>query len=291
LKMDDKNAIMGVFIDITEPNQEYKTLTENSLTGIFIHQDKRFVFVNDRFAEMHGYKPEELLGKDHLLLTHPDEREKSSEIASKRLIGETVPERYEVRRITKNGDIIWCEMMATRIQYRGRPAIMGNIIDITERKKAEQALKERERELGIKTDNLEEANIALKVLLKRRDEDKIELEEKVLLNIKELALPYLEKLKKSGLDETQKTYASILQSNLNEIASSFAYRLSSKFLNLTPTEIHVANLVKQGKMNKEIAELLSFSPRTAAFHRESIRKKLGLKNKKTNLRTYLSSLP
>jgi PAS domain S-box-containing protein len=289
LKMNDKNAIMGVFVDITEPNQEYKTLTESSLTGIFIHQGGRFMFVNDRFAEMHGYKTEELIGKGHLTLIHPDEREKLREMASKRLRGETVPERYEVRRIRKNGETIWCEMMATCIQYRGKPAIMGNIIDITERKKAEEALKEREKELKIKTDNLEEANIALKVLLKRRDEDKTELEEKVLLNIKELVVPYFKKLKTTGLDEKQNTYLNILESNLNDITSSFSVRLSSKYLNLTPTEIQVTNLIGQGKESKEIAELLNSSPRTIAFHRERIRKKLGLRNKKTNLKAYLMS--
>jgi DNA-binding NarL/FixJ family response regulator len=127
-------------------------------------------------------------------------------------------------------------------------------------------------------------------LLKKGEEDKIELEEKVLLNIKELVLPYLEKIKKSGLDRGQNTYADILESHLREIASSFSYRLSSAFVNFTPTEINVANLVKQGRKIKEIAELLNISPRTAAFHRERIRKKLGINHKKTNLKSYLSSV-
>jgi DNA-binding CsgD family transcriptional regulator len=167
---------------------------------------------------------------------------------------------------------------------------MGFNIDITERKKVEEALREREEELQIKTLNLEESNTALKVLLKRRDEDKRELEEKVLMNIKEIIVPYLEKLRKCGLDERQSAYVGILESNLKDIISSFSFRLSSAYLNLTPSEIKVANLVRQGKTNKEIAELLNFSPRTAAFHREHIRKKLGIKNKKTNLRSYLSTI-
>ena len=110
------------------------------------------------------------------------------------------------------------------------------------------------------------------------------------MNIKEIIVPYLEKLRKSGLDEKQSTYFGILEANLRDIVSSFSFRLSSAYLNLTPSEIKVANLVKQGKTNKEIAELLNFSPRTAAFHRESIRRKLGIKNKKTNLRSYLSTI-
>ena len=274
---------------LRESEEKYKTVTESSLTGIFIHQDDRFIFVNDRFAEMHGYKTEELLGKEHLALIHPDERETLRDIAAKRLKGKIGPQRYEVRRLRKNGETIWCEMMAALIFYRGRPAIMGNIIDITERKKAEQALKEKERQLEIKANALEESNIALKVLLKRREEDKTELEEKILLNVKELVIPYLEKLKNSGIDEQQRTHVSILESNLNDITSSFSHRLSSKFLNFTPTEIQITNLLRQGKTNKEIGELLNSSERTVAFHRENIRKKLGLKNKKTNLKAYLLS--
>jgi len=169
--------------------------------------------------------------------------------------------------------------------------IMGFNIDITEQKQTENALKKREEELETKSSNLEEANIALKVLLKRREEDKTELEEKILLNIKELVIPYLEKLKKNILDEKQKIYVSILESNLNDITSSFSHRLSSKFLNFTPTEIQVANLLQQGKTSKEIAELTNSSPKAVSFHRENIRRKLGLRNKKINLKSYLLSLP
>jgi PAS domain S-box-containing protein len=168
--------------------------------------------------------------------------------------------------------------------------VIEYVRDITERRKAEEALKQREKELETKSSNLEETNIALKVLLKKRDEDKTELEEKILLNIKGLVVPYLEKLKKNGLDEKQEAYVDILESNLNDIISPFSHRLSSRYMNFTPTEIQVANLLRQGKTNKEIGELLNSSQRTIAFHRESIRRKLGLKNKKINLKSYLLSL-
>ncbi|TFG89074.1 MAG: PAS domain S-box protein, partial [Candidatus Atribacteria bacterium] len=132
---------------LQESESKYKTLTENSLTGIFIHQNGKLIFVNDKFAAMHGYKPEELLRKSHLLLVHPDQKKNLKGIASKRLKGKSVPQQYEVRRITKQGKPIWCEMMATLIQYKGKPAIMGNVIDITERKLAEVAIKESEEQL------------------------------------------------------------------------------------------------------------------------------------------------
>jgi PAS domain S-box-containing protein len=162
--------------------------------------------------------------------------------------------------------------------------------DITKRRQREETLKEREKELQLETRNLEEANIALRVLLKRRDEDKRELEEKILLNVKELIIPYLDKLRMNGLDGKQKAYLDILESHLNDIISPFSHRLSSMFLEFTPTEIQVANLLRQGKTNKEIGELFNCAPRTVAFHRNNIRKKFGLKNKKINLKSYLLSL-
>jgi DNA-binding CsgD family transcriptional regulator len=166
---------------------------------------------------------------------------------------------------------------------------IGMVHDITERKQAEEAIIQREKELQDKTQSLEELNTALKVLLEKRQEDKSQAEEKIMINIRELVKPYLEKLKNEGLNKSQKTYMDIIESNLEEIVSSFTVRLSSSHLNLTPTEIQVANLIKQGKRSKEIAELIYISPKSVAFHRGNIRKKLGLQNKKTNLRSYLLS--
>ena len=162
--------------------------------------------------------------------------------------------------------------------------------EIAERKRIEKELKERGKELEEKTRNLEEVNTALRVLLKRREEDKDELEEKVLFNMRELVAPCLEKLKKSRLDDKQKQYTNILESNLNDIISPFSQRLSSRYLKLTPTEIQVANLIKHGKTTKEIAEFLNLSSQTIEFHRKNIREKIGIKNKRANLRTHLLSI-
>jgi hypothetical protein len=162
--------------------------------------------------------------------------------------------------------------------------------EIFSRKNAEKALKERGTELRAKTTNLEEANTALKILLKRRDEDKIEFEEKVVSNVNELIIPYLEKIKKTKTSDKHKSYIRILESNIQDIVSPFAYHLSSKFLKLTPTEIQVTNLIKQGKTTKEIADIMNLATSTIDFHRNNIRKKIGIKNKKTNLRTYLLSI-
>ncbi len=162
-------------------------------------------------------------------------------------------------------------------------------LEIEERKRAEEALRKREVELKAQSHHLEEVNTALKVLLKQREDDKKELGENVLSNVKELVSPYLERLKKSRLNTNQKTLIDILDSNLSNMISPFISKLSSKYFNLTPMEIRVANLVKEGKINKEIAELLCISKNTVLFHRYNIRRKLGVKNKKINLRSHLVS--
>ncbi len=162
--------------------------------------------------------------------------------------------------------------------------------DITQREFAKKALQERETDLKNKAYDLQEANTALKVMLKHVEEDRKELEEKVLANVKQLVEPYIEELTKSGLNSIQETYIGILQSNLNEVTSPFTRKLSSKYVKLTPAEIRVANLVKRGKITKEIAELLKISPKTISVHRENIRKKLGINKKRENLRSHLLSL-
>jgi PAS domain S-box-containing protein len=223
---------------------------------------------------------------------HPDDKQPVMEAFQNHIDGNTPEFVYEHRMLHKDGSIRW--IMARGIAIRdaqGNPVrVVGTDTDITQRKLAEEALKAREKELQAKTINLEEANTALKVLLDKRDEDRAELEEKVSLNMKWLVLPYLEKLKKSGLNERQEAFANILESLLNDIISPFTHKLSPQHLNLTPTEIQVATLVKEGKSTKEVAELLNSSTRTIEFHRENLRKKLGLKNKKINLRSYLLSL-
>jgi PAS domain S-box-containing protein len=159
--------------------------------------------------------------------------------------------------------------------------------DVTNEKKVEKALKEREIELGRKNLRLEELNSALKILLEKRDGDKKVLEEKVLMNIKKLIIPYVVKLKKTPLNDRQEIFVEIIQSNIEDILSPFAHKLSYKYLNFTPTEVQVADFVKQGFRTKEIADLLNSSPETVSGHRKSMRKKLNLKDKKTNLRTHL----
>ena len=148
---------------------------------------------------------------------------------------------------------------------------------------ANRSLKEREHQL-------EEVNVALRVLLNQVEKSKAEVEERIVRNMNDLVMPHLDKLKRKARDAEARTYADLIEQNIRAITTPLASRLTAKFVSLTPTEIEIAQLVMQGKSTKEIAQSLSRAPSTIDFHRNNIRKKLGIDSRNLNLREYLSSL-
>jgi len=184
----------------------------------------------------------------------------------------------------------WFYMRAIRIQSETSSNIIISHEEITALKTTEEALRQSKQCLEEQKKNLEEANIALKVLLRQRGEDKQELEQKVLSNIKNLVLPYIEKLKRAPLRAKDKAIIDIVENQLIEVISPLLQKLSSLNIMLTPQEMQVASLVKDGKSSKEIADILTVSETTVHFHRKNLRHKFGLKNQSTNLRSYLMSL-
>jgi len=253
------------------------------------------VITNDRLAEMLGYSSGEIkprLGAWKSLI-HKDDIPRVEKAMTVHMEDRTPLYEIEYRMWSKSGDFMWI-LDRGRVMERdadGRALRMsGTHLDITERKLAEQALRAREMELENQAHNLEEANIALKVLLKQRDEDKKEFEDKIVSNVKEGICPFIEKIRRSSLNDRQTAFIDIIKSLLDDIIAPFFSQLSSKYSSLTPTEIQVAGLVKEGKTTKEIAEMLNLSAGTIEFHRNNLRKKLGLRNTKTNLRSYLMSI-
>ncbi len=182
------------------------------------------------------------------------------------------------------------DVVATTINYGGQTATLSIAYDITERKLVEDVLMAREQELESKTRDLEEMNAALKVLLQKREDDKSALEEKILSNVKQLIEPYFDNLKQTDLSARQTNLLGIIETNLAEIISPFVRDFTAIKYKLTPKEIQIANLIKQGKASKEIAEIIGLSVRTIEFHRTKIRQKFGLKTGKDNLQAHLIAL-
>jgi PAS domain S-box-containing protein len=296
-----KNYLYTVWRDITkrkeaeealrESEERYKTAIENSYDGILIVKDGRYISVNRRLVEMLGYdNAAEIEGKDIGAIIHPDYVEEVKGIHVGQFSGERLSSVYEIKHIKKDGTFLDTEASVTKTILKGSPVSLVYLRDTTRRKLAREALKKRENELEIKSINLEEANIALKVLLRHREEDKKALKDTILANVQELVFPYVEKLKNGHLSDNQMAYLSILEKNLSDIISPFIQKMTSRYSLFTPTEIRVASLIKSGKTSKEIAEFMNVSTGTIDTHRNNIRNKLDLNNKKINLRTYLMSL-
>lgn len=184
----------------------------------------------------------------------------------------------------------WFYMRAVLVEDEEPVRIIISHEDITKLKLAQEALKENQRQLEEKNQSLEELNTALKVLLRQREDDKVEMEKKFLSNVKTLIQPYIGRLKESRLGEKEKTLVSIIDDHLNDIISPLMRNIKNADIMLTPQEIQVASLVKDGKTTSEIADILFVSESTVSFHRKNLRDKLGLKNKQTNLRSYLLSM-
>jgi DNA-binding CsgD family transcriptional regulator len=184
----------------------------------------------------------------------------------------------------------WYYMRAIRMSGDGPIRVVASHEEITALKLTEEALRKSQEELIEQKQSLEETNIAMKVLLKQREEDKLELEKKVLNNVKDLVLPYVEKLKNPRLKAKDRTLVDIIDTHLQDIISPMLQRFANAKILLTPQEMQVASLVKDGKTSKEIADVLNVSETTINFHRKNLRVKFGLTNQRTNLRSYLLSI-
>lgn len=404
------------------PEEMTRLMLDNANDAIYVVQDHYIRFVNAKLTEITGYEAKELLTYHSMEFVHPEDRAVIYDRAQRRFRGELIPSLYPYRIVCKNGSVKWVEVNTVMITLQGRLTALSFMRDITEKKRAEEALEQSKRrlsdiidflpdatfaidpkghvvawnraiedltgidssnilgkgnyeyarvfygqrkpilidkvldptitvgeryvfyasaqdsllaeiqmqengryvtfwckaglvydqhgkvagaiesmrdisalkaievELKAKSSSLEDMNTALKVLLNQREQDRKELEEKLVLNIKELVLPHIQKLKEENKDFTFAAHLNSVENNLKEIFSPFIMNLTSKYSNFTPREIQVAFLIRDGMGTKEIATALNLSTYTIETYRQSIRKKLGLKDKKGNIRSLLLSM-
>ena len=277
-------------IALHHSEKRFRTLVETMAEGLaMMNAQGDIVYINRRLAAMSGYPAEELVGRNVREIIDPQAIVPLEDILTGHLKGEG--QSYEFTWTDRFGHQN-TSILSPQTLYDEDDLFCGTftvVTDITEQKKTQRALRNREKELKQKNIRLEEINTALRTLVKIREEDKTEIEETVVASIHQLADPLLDRLKNSGLNERQKSYVAILEANLKEIIAPFSRHIATQYIELTPAEVEVANLVKHGRKTKEIASLLNISVRTVEMHRRNIRQKLGLRHKNANLRTFLLS--
>jgi PAS domain S-box-containing protein len=310
MSLNNEKYLLAVITDITERKQaeealrksegKYRSLIENINDGIYILDSfEKFTFVNDVIVERFGYPAEWFLGRDYLSVISEIDRERVRRHFNAVMKGKT--QVYDLSYANKSGNLIHIEV-STAPLFDGAKVIglLGISRDITDHKRMQKELldqhqqlealvKERTADLESKTLMLNDINKALKVLLMQRDEERRDLEDQFVANVKTFILPYIKKMKNDGLDTSLNTYLNIIESNLNELISPFMYSIRQH--NFTPKEMIVASLIRDGKTTKDIAKLMKVGTSAIDSHRHRIRKKLGLREKRNiNLQSYLSVL-
>ena len=283
---------------------------------------QRFIWVNEQVCRVTGYSEEELLAMNPTELLTQESLKLFYDSLAAMLTGDYDPEAIDFEIKTKSGSLQWGHFHLYHLYENGQLWGANVVVHIiTEQKKASEELAlqrsqlaalvedrtcelslanqrlreevirrtETAKELRLKSKRLKELNTAMRVLLDKRSEDRLRSEENIRVNLVQLIEPYLDRLANSGLNNAQRQLLDVIKMNLVDVVGAPMPELSAKYYIFSPTELQVANLIRNGKTTKDIARMLGLSPRTVESYRNSIRKKLGLKNKKVNLKTYLSA--
>ena len=152
-ELDNPIKITGVIHDITErkkieealkeSEERYRTIVENAMMGIIIRNEDKLLFINKALCKISGYTEDELSHMDNNMLLstiHPNDQKRMIQQQSDRLAKKDNSQRYEMRRVTKDGKVIWLDVLTNNIKYGANEAQLGLFLDITERKQAEEEL-------------------------------------------------------------------------------------------------------------------------------------------------------
>jgi len=277
--------------ELAHSEHQFQSLVETLNEGFgIVDAEGRLTYVNAKFLDMLGYARREMVGKK--ISCFMDERNRRLHKKQMGMRQKGIETPYEIQFTTKDGSTI-TTIVSPRARFDANGRFQGSFAvttDISALKSAEKNLRRREQQLREKTMRLQEMNTALEVLLRKREQDKTIIQKRILINLRRLVAPYLDSLCDTRLSERQRFLVDTLKSNLSEVMSPFSERLSSALIDLTKTELEIANLVRLGKSTTQIATALNISYKTAETHRWRIRKKLGLTHKKANLMSYLSRL-
>ena len=276
---------------LNESEEKYRLIAETSSDGIYhLDTDGKVTYASPAAEKLFGWAPGEALGTSFTRHIHASGLTTAKSLFQRVLQGEMV-RTYELTARKKDNTTFCMEVSASPLMHAGKIiGLQGISRDVDKRKADEEALRQKDREIALKNLELEEVNKALKKLIRQKEEEWENILRRILDNVHNFVKPYLRQLKDSGITDIQRVYVNVIETNLSEITSPFSGKLGKKFDHLTDREIEVANLIRMGKTSKEIALFLHTSKRSVDFHRNRLRDKLGIRNRKYNLKQYLQSL-
>ncbi len=266
------------------------TLFMRHLPGAAYIKDSagRLIYANDYFNATWGSEGDDLIGKTAEDIW-PEEiaaaaaRTDSEVLAS----GDTLE---MVDTIDVNGEpTVYLTIKFPISQPNELPLLGAIAIDITRRQQAEDSLREATEQLDIERESLQKKNIAMKEVLDQIESDKDLIRQQIATNVEQALLPTIRRLRDAA-PEAMRRNLELLEGELLDIASPFLHTLQHKMTRLSPRELEICRLIKNGLTSKEIADLLNLSPSTVQKHRETVRRKLGLTHDHVNLNSYLQSL-
>jgi len=324
-----KGQVATVFTDISErmrieqglreSESNFRAISENANDGILIEiMGGDFVYANRRASEITGYNIAELITMNYKDLAHPSEIERISFTSNKHLDNKPVPYSHETLIVKKDSTTIPIEVTGATVFWKGQPATMAAIRDITLRKRFEEALgkinselerrvEERTTELMDIAEKLEgkqrellrhkldlekankelvQTNTALSVLARNIDKKRDAVEKKIAQTISAQIVPLIDEIKNDKLPDKSRVKLDVLAAYLNDLTPEAA-KGHDIIISLSAMELRVAMMIKNGFSSDEIARLLHISPHTVKTHRRSIRKKLSIRNANINLSSYL----
>ncbi len=304
---DDQGNVVGAietFQDITPLREtekalyarevQYHQLFEYANDAILVLKGGFVTHCNPKTLDLFKLLKKQIIGGSLLDLSPEFQPSgESSEMAMGKNMTNVLEENtgvFEWRFHKRDGSPVDTEVSMAHFDADDDRHLVVIVRDVSRRKKMVLMLEKREKELDEQRRYLEKANLALKANLDYREVEKRAVEEHFLMTLKRFILPYIETLNNVGMNSDAKAYVNIIDSNLNEMISRLSSARYTKYIDFTPAEIRIADLICEGKNTKEIAALLGLAPSSIKWHRKNIRRKLGLTNKSANLYSYLNSL-
>ena len=280
--------------ELAANERRYRIVADNAYNWEYwVAPDGNIVYISPSCERISGYSTDAFAANPSLLrgIIHPEDRKRVDRHHDDGRVDREI-HQLEFRIVRRDGGQRWIGHTCLPVyddqgNYLGR---RGSNQDITYRKQIENDLNSRKQALIEKTISQQKANEALKSLLEQREIEKAAIEQTMVTNLKRYVFPYLDDMERLGIGRDTEAYVNIIRTNIEQLISPVSKKLSGAYLELTPMEIKVADLIRQGKSTKSIAAILKTSSSTVEKHRNKIRKKLHLLKSKVNLNTYLNSL-